>query len=110
MSPVGYVCACGEFHSGGTTCPRQPRYRKPSGRDGSTRRWRKTRARVLARDHHRCANCGEIVGLEVHHVNGDHLDNALSNLATLCGSCHDREHARSEAETGGTARRGRGRW
>ncbi len=40
----------------------------------------------------RCEACGfepvHISQLDVHHVNGNHADNAPSNLETLCANCH----------------------
>jgi len=42
----------------------------------------------------RCEGCGlsewrgRPIGLELHHVNGDNLDNRLENLQLLCGNCH----------------------
>jgi 5-methylcytosine-specific restriction endonuclease McrA len=37
----------------------------------------------------RCADCGRSdVPLEVHHVNGDPMDNRIANLRPLCGDCH----------------------
>jgi hypothetical protein len=44
----------------------------------------------------RCEHCGlsewmgDPIGLELHHVNGDGLDNRLENLEILCGNCHAR--------------------
>lgn len=43
---------------------------------------------------HRCENCGNIewlgqpITLEVHHKDGDHLNNELDNLELLCPNCH----------------------
>ena len=78
-----YACRCGGLHPQGSRCPS---YRKPSGRKGSTRKWRKTRERVLARDGHCCQVCGDTVTLEVHHLvdwaqGGTDED---SNLETRC--------------------------
>jgi hypothetical protein len=42
----------------------------------------------------RCERCGltewrgEPISLELHHVNGDRLDNRLESLALLCPNCH----------------------
>jgi len=58
-------------------------------RDGSTRAWRSTRARILARDGHRCRQCGE----PAQHV--DHITPVASggtdhpsNLRALCAHCN----------------------
>ena len=65
-------------------------------RSGSTRRWRKLRAYVLARDGGRCQRCGGKEKLEAHHViprTAGGLD-APSNGRTLCLTCHDSLHGR----------------
>ena len=60
---------------------------------GYDQQWRNVRQRALARDGFRCRACGSGEGLEVHHVvpmskGGSRF--ALSNLMTLCGTCHRR--------------------
>jgi 5-methylcytosine-specific restriction endonuclease McrA len=45
--------------------------------------------------------CGEPLGMQLHHVNGDGLDNRLDNLMLLCPNCH------SLTETWGGRNRGR---
>ena len=43
---------------------------------------------------HRCECCGltewlgKPITLEIHHINGDRLDNSLENLQLLCPNCH----------------------
>ena len=32
--------------------------------------------------------CGKPITLELHHINGNHYDNSLSNLQILCPNCH----------------------
>ncbi|MBM4129992.1 HNH endonuclease [bacterium] len=63
------------------------------------------RARVLARDRHRCATpgCGSARFLEVHHVvpRSRGGTNEAANLVTLCSRCHGFVHER-EAQVGGT--------
>lgn len=57
--------------------------------------WNKRRERVLTRDGHRCQKCSTTSGtLQVHHITpisrgGEH---GLDNLATVCQSCHAKEH------------------
>ena len=41
----------------------------------------------------RCELChisGEEVGLELHHINGNHYDNRIENLQILCPNCHSK--------------------
>lgn len=35
-----------------------------------------------------CNVCGTIVGLQIHHIDGDHRNNDIQNLMPLCASCH----------------------
>jgi 5-methylcytosine-specific restriction endonuclease McrA len=60
-------------------------------------RWKRTRDKVLARDGHRCIVCGVTELLEVHHSiplsEGGPIHD-LSNLETLCPTCHHRAEAR----------------
>ena len=57
------------------------------------------RAEVLERDGHKCADCGQMTGLVVHHIDGQGRpvepiakNNSLENLITLCRACHARRH------------------
>jgi HNH endonuclease len=60
------------------------RPRRPRGRELA-----KLRARVFAAYGRRCADCGRSdVSLEVHHVNGDPMDNRIANTIPLCRDCH----------------------
>ena len=41
----------------------------------------------------RCELChisGEEIGLELHHINGNHYDNRIENLQILCPNCHSK--------------------
>jgi hypothetical protein len=40
----------------------------------------------------RCALCGNTDHLEVHHVDGNHANNAAGNLTCLCRECHKAIH------------------
>ncbi len=56
------------------------------------------RAAVLARDGHKCTECGSTEKLVVHHKDGNGRgqskpNNAITNLVTLCRACHARHHA-----------------
>jgi len=59
----------------------------------------KTRNQVLARDHHSCQSlgCGNTRFLEIHYIEPRSKGggNQLSNLTTLCSSCHSLSHSRS---------------
>lgn len=47
---------------------------------------------------HKCYNCnrktwnGEPIPIELHHIDGNHSNNNLSNLNILCSNCHSLEH------------------
>ena len=56
-------------------------------------RWGRLRVEVLARDKYRCTICSRAGRLEVHHVDHDPTNDDLSNLTTLCRSCHIELHA-----------------
>jgi hypothetical protein len=47
--------------------------------------WRRTRARILARDGHACRSCGA-PATEVHHAAPPREDDAA--LVSLCHACH----------------------
>jgi len=46
--------------------------------------------KIRQRDDNRCLICNSPQTLEVHHINGIKMDNAATNLATLCRKCHHR--------------------
>lgn len=76
-----YCFACSTTHQQGQRCPKT--------RNGSTRAWRKTRQRILKRDHAICQECGapaEHVDHQTTHAMGG-TDHAL-NLQALCASCN----------------------
>lgn len=66
----------------------------PNGR--GSHRWLRNREAALARDGHRCVECGSTRNLHVHHVvpweEGQADPHALDNLATLCALHHRRAH------------------
>ena len=47
----------------------------------------------------RCCMCDNL-GDHIHHIDGDHSNNMLSNLALLCVSCHERASRRSSMSRG----------
>ena len=64
--------------------------------------WRAARVAAIARDGHRCTECGRAGRLEVHHIKaikegGRPL--ALDNLRTLCRACHFRIEPRRVRRT-----------
>lgn len=58
---------------------------------GSTRAWRRTRALVLTRDHHRCQltlpGC-TTTATEVHHQQGKGQGDDPASLVAACGPCN----------------------
>lgn len=61
-------------------------------------RWRKKRQKVLERDGHMCQNCGCDVSqfADVHHKTYKRLyRERLSDLITLCRSCHNKIHKKA---------------
>ena len=63
---------------------------------GSTK-WEHIRALVLERDSHTCQDCkeeGTTSTLHCHHLTYDRLgDESLTDLVTLCKSCHNIRHS-----------------
>jgi len=54
----------------------------------NTHQWRKITTIVHERDHGQCVLCGKTERLDVHHVDGNLLNNAIANLVSLCHRCH----------------------
>lgn len=72
--------------------------REREGRTGQNgvRRDQRVAKAVKARDRFRCVECRapeEQKALEVHHKDGNPRNNALDNLETRCGTCHDQADA-----------------
>lgn len=64
------------------------------------------RKKALERDDYTCQHCGTKDDLHVHHIDGkgvttekEFRNNSLSNLITLCRSCHRIEHGRMNHST-----------
>ena len=72
--------------------PLDPAVAEPALSDGATPP--KLRAKVFARDDHRCQNCGSGRSLQAHHVQfrSDGGSTALENLVTTCSTCHGLVH------------------
>jgi 5-methylcytosine-specific restriction enzyme A len=79
---------CGELTTVGSYCAAH------GGRRGSTRAWRKTRARVLARDGYECQLCGGLAS-DVDHIRpvGMGGSDDPGNLRGLCANCHGQQHS-----------------
>lgn len=57
---------------------------------------RKLRERVKERDDWMCVTCGATDNLTIHHKDGNHKNNELTNLVTLCKECHEKIHTRKK--------------
>ena len=56
-------------------------------------KWGELRSACFARDNHKCLKCGSTSYLNCHHISYTNLGNEkLSELATLCESCHTALH------------------
>lgn len=59
----------------------------------STKEWRAKRRAIFERDNYRCVKCSSNKRLCCHHLTYDNLgDEPLSDLQTLCTSCHAKLH------------------
>jgi 5-methylcytosine-specific restriction enzyme A len=104
MAQMKYCLTCRSHHPVGHVCPKREAQRYAPSRERRVRgtaKWKAARTAARRRDGDRCRQCGSTQGLEVHHIvpiaeGGNRF--ALSNLATLCGSCHHASH-RGEGST-----------
>lgn len=60
--------------------------------------WGIIKAKVLARDNYKCSKCETIKRVLVHHIDGNRKHNKLSNLVTLCPSCHGETHYKMDRQ------------
>lgn len=51
----------------------------------------KLKREIKLRDKNTCQKCGKMNDLDVHHIDGDRLNNNPKNLITLCKKCHRKE-------------------
>lgn len=62
-----------------------------------TPEWREKRRWVLERDNHLCTGCRLTDATQVHHLTYEHVGNELLfELTSVCQTCHDKAHERSE--------------
>lgn len=56
--------------------------------------WKLARKKAIERDGYQCTQCGSLDRLVVHHITPWDVqpDNSLSNLETLCITCHMKHH------------------
>ena len=98
MTLLRFCLACDTHHPLGHACARREAQRYAASKERRTRgtaKWKKARTLARQRDAERCTVCGSSDRLEVHHripisEGGDRF--ALSNLVTLCSSCHHDSH------------------
>jgi 5-methylcytosine-specific restriction endonuclease McrA len=74
-------------------------YRRRHRKSADNQRFGGNRLKALERDNYTCVLCGSTENIQVHHIdeNGrnkpkEEQNNDLSNLTTLCGSCHIKQH------------------
>lgn len=60
--------------------------------------YRLMRPLILKRDGHACVVCGATHKLHVHHIDNWPMNNAASNLVTLCPKCHSTWHAAKDSK------------
>ena len=69
--------------------------------------FKRIRASFMAQCSRECGNCGSADDLEIHHIvpiiyGGT---NRYTNLAVLCGACHDRAHGGRDSDNWGDTKR-----
>ncbi len=118
MPELAICGSCGSMHKdrSSSTCAKcyRPRHRPFSRQRNESNsfyasaRWRKVRAMVLDRDQYQCV-CGRATDLTVHHrtalTERPDLGLELTNLVTLCRTCHSRFEAHKRAHTNTTRSR-----
>ena len=61
-------------------------------------KWNVTRSEIIIRDGGMCTQCGATTRLDVHHITYRNLGHEpLTDLVTLCRSCHDGRHGKATA-------------
>jgi hypothetical protein len=46
----------------------------------------------------KCASCCTVSKLQIHHIDGNYLNEEDSNLTLLCGNCHKKVHSASNVQ------------
>jgi hypothetical protein len=94
--------------SGGALICRARYSRQTSDRE---RRESAFRAKILRQQHGQCAVCRQVIqseeDLELHHRDGNHQENRLTNLVLLHPNCHRQVHYAPDSKTA-TSRPARG--
>lgn len=68
---------------------------EPGERKGTSWYAKHNEARAIMGDGS-CLLCGSSRNVDVHHIDGNYLNNDVSNLCFLCRSCHNKVHRGSE--------------
>ncbi len=79
LMPKRPCLVCGRLAPGSYCDRHAPKQASRAWQGGSTRAWRTLRAQALARDGHRCVQCGRTGQLH-------------EGLTTLCETCHHAQH------------------
>ena len=96
----GHAEAAGD-HPQGATGPDERIYTATigvSGKRGAPLEVVERKLRAKVRDGLKCQRCGSWTNLQVHHTKGM-KSHALSNLATLCRTCHQATHRSNQQPT-----------
>ena len=53
---------------------------------------------IRERDSNMCVVCGKADNLHIHHIDGDRRNNKLSNMVTICATCHQANHFKGKVK------------
>lgn len=89
----------GTFHKPPSARGKKHTQKKPRQHNTGSSKWRAIRLIVLTEDCWTCKQCGGY-GDQVDHMDGDPMNNARSNLQTLCHACHSTKTVKEQGGFG----------